>query len=651
MLKSKIKFGLCLLTFALAFLGISKTSYALTVSDGGTEIGTSYNGPWLERNYYVGNTKIIIHLFDGNAAQSGLTVNLSAADLNNSWAPNPFNKKFEKCEKRYYLFIGNVVINAELTRHDDAVILKDASCILNNVGTEIGNDEISGGNYVYPTDESGNNLYFDYDEEYDKYDYFGNVRRYMEAYRAVYDALLVTYNTTPESAFDAIAKVSGHSCVDVELEPYSSVASDKDMYSYVLRDTPEENGDHRYRYSFADSDREMRVSIKVPDGKVLDKVMVGNRQAEYTEESGTYYVDIFESDYTESIVTVKIVAKEKSAEPVIEPEEPKDPEPEEPEPPVETPSEPKEEQPEVKPEPKEEVPAPAPEPEPTPEPEPEPEPAQPVIKQDIQVVREENKKSELPIIEEVPETITSVGDEGDHVIVAIVPVGVDEEDIVNFRKQVSETLSDLLQEISDNPEKAKERVSEETYANIERALSEGKSISAEVTVQRASEESIPEEDLEILRQVTTDNKVANLTIGRYLNLSIMITTDDGEKLGTYNELTEKITFTLPKPKDIACPTGMEYVVIRVHDGEAEILPVTVNADGSISFETDRFSSYALAVREIIDEETAKAATIDETVKDEDAKEFLKWFLRIFIFAFACGAIVLVIGLTDKRRNR
>ena len=94
MLKSKIKLGFILLTFALAFLVGSKTSYALTAKDGDTEIQPSFNGPWLEREYYVGNTKIVIHLFDGNAAPSGLTVNLTADDLNNSCAPNPFTKNF-----------------------------------------------------------------------------------------------------------------------------------------------------------------------------------------------------------------------------------------------------------------------------------------------------------------------------------------------------------------------------------------------------------------------------------------------------------------------------------------------------------------------------------------------------------------------------
>ncbi|MCR4679286.1 MAG: hypothetical protein K5679_11155 [Lachnospiraceae bacterium] len=651
MLKSKIKLGFILLTFALAFLVGSKTSYALTAKDGDTEIRPSFSGPWLEREYYVGNTKIVIHLFDGNAAPSGLTVNLTADDLNNSWTPNPFTKKLEKRERKYYIFIGGAVINAELTRYDDAVILKDGTCVINNIGTEISNDEISGGAYMYPTDESGNNLYYEYDSEYENYDFFGNVRRYLEAYREVYNQMVVSYNTTPESAFDAIVKISGNSCVDIEIPPFVSVASDKDMYSYTTKDTFEDNGNHRYRYSFCDADRVMTVSVNTPEGKVLDKVLVGAVEVQWTEKEGTNYFNINESDYADSMVTVKVVIKDAGAE-EVEPELPKEPEepieePKDPEPPAEEPK-PKEEQPEVKPEVKEEVQTPAPEPESVPEPEPEPIKLEP--RQEAQLFREEHKKPSPTPKEEVSETITTIGDEGDHVIVAIVPVGVDEEEIANFRKQVSETLSDLLQEISDNPEKAKERVSEETYANIERALSEGKSISAKVTVESAAEESIPKQDMEILKQVTVDNEVTNLKIGRYLNLSIMITTEDGEKLGTYNELTEKITFTLPKPKDIACPTGMEYVVIRVHEGVAEILPVTVNSDGSISFETDKFSSYALAVREVIDEETAKAASAEMEPPDDDIGEFIKWFLRILAFAFACGTIVILIGLTDKKKG-
>ena len=165
----------------------------------------------------------------------------------------------------------------------------------------------------------------------------------------------------------------------------------------------------------------------------------------------------------------------------------------------------------------------------------------------------------------------------------------------------------LIYEIKNNPSAAQERVSEQTMNNILRALSEGKEISAEIKVEMTTAETIPENDVEAFLLVTAGNAASHLKIGKYFNIGIMLKADDGEELGNYNEITEKLTFTIPKPKDVPCPEGMEYVVIRIHDGEAAIIPVTVNKDGSLSFETDRFSSYALAVREVMDEEVAKSA--------------------------------------------
>ena len=98
---------------------------------------------------------------------------------------------------------------------------------------------------------------------------------------------------------------------------------------------------------------------------------------------------------------------------------------------------------------------------------------------------------------------------------------------------------------------------------------------------------------------------------------------------------------------------MEYVVIRIHGKETAILPVKVNRDGSLSFETDRFSSYALAVREVVDEETAKASGMDSaktSVKGGDLMDFVKWFLRILLFAFASGTIVILSSFIDKKRT-
>ena len=173
-------------------------------------------------------------------------------------------------------------------------------------------------------------------------------------------------------------------------------------------------------------------------------------------------------------------------------------------------------------------------------------------------------------------------------------------------------------------------------------------------MEKVEADSIPASDAEAFVRVAADNEHSNLKIGKYFNISILIKTEDGEELGTYNEMTDKVTLTLPRPKDIPCPKGMEYVVIRIHGKETTIIPVKVNRDGSLSFETDRFSSYALAVREVMDEEIAKAPGMDSakaSAKGGDLMDFVKWFLRILLFAFASGTIVILSSFIDKKRAK
>ncbi|MBQ8982456.1 MAG: InlB B-repeat-containing protein [Lachnospiraceae bacterium] len=78
----------------------------------------------------------------------------------------------------------------------------------------------------------------------------------------------------------------------------------------------------------------------------------------------------------------------------------------------------------------------------------------------------------------------------------------------------------------------------------------------------------------------------------------------------------KLTISVPKSfPAVASGYTRTYVVIRLHDGKAELLPATVNADGTISFETDKFSTYALAytdMKEDTSETTTEATTASTT---------------------------------------
>lgn len=372
-----------------------------------------------------------------------------------------------------------------------------------------------------------------------------------------------------------------------------------------------------------------------------------------------FFLEKYDDIYDEMLITYKSAETDpddddiSGDDPVIIIEDP---------PPIENPGEGSNDHPEEPPVEQEPEPVPAPAPEPLPEVLPEIEIVknEPVVATPPAPKASEQKKEEPGKFIKSEDTVipkrieaTIIGEVLNHKVEATVPAGVDERSVSRLQKQISDTIDGLIQEISDNRDSVKERVSEETLNKIEKAISEGKEISAELVVEKVEPESVPADDIEAFVRVSTDNEHSNLKIGKYFNISVLIKTDDGEELGTYNEMTGKVTLTIPEPKDIPCPKGMEYVVIRIHGKETAILPVKVNRDGSLSFETDRFSSYALAVREVVDEETAKASGMNSaktSLKGGDLMDFVKWFLRILLFAFASGTIVILSSFIDKKRT-
>ena len=150
----------------------------------------------------------------------------------------------------------------------------------------------------------------------------------------------------------------------------------------------------------------------------------------------------------------------------------------------------------------------------------------------------------------------------------------------------------------DNAEKVKEVISNSIKKDttlkdkVDAAIAAGKDVKTEVVVKKVEETKL---DAAVKKEIDEKIKDNNLVVAQYLDLSIVIFADNAE-LGKVTELTEEITYTIAIPADLA-KEGREFVVVRVHDGVPEILPTTMNDDGTLSFKTDRFSTYALAYKD------------------------------------------------------
>ncbi len=93
-----------------------------------------------------------------------------------------------------------------------------------------------------------------------------------------------------------------------------------------------------------------------------------------------------------------------------------------------------------------------------------------------------------------------------------------------------------------------------------------------------------------LETTSKDAKIAN-----YFDVSILV--EDGEKTYPLTQLNKGITLTvsLPELPKLAEGYTRTYYILREHDGKVEVLNATTSKNGkSVSFVSDKFSTYALA---------------------------------------------------------
>ena len=232
-----------------------------------------------------------------------------------------------------------------------------------------------------------------------------------------------------------------------------------------------------------------------------------------------------------------------------------------------------------------------------------------------------------------------------------VEVVVKEEVIAKAEEQVNTLVEQILA-----GETVEETVvSEETVSKIMEAIENGEEIVAKVVAETIDEKEIPAEAKEAVKEAVAamvEPEVTNVVVAQFLDLSVAICTGSGEELGTYNELNETLTFTVAIPDDMETE-GKTFVVIRVHNGEVTILDTVMNEDGTLSFETDRFSTYALAYKEDVVKETVEDTEVaDKEIVDEETPLVESSNGNFFLGAILLAAVVIIaaVGLVLVKKS-
>ena len=169
------------------------------------------------------------------------------------------------------------------------------------------------------------------------------------------------------------------------------------------------------------------------------------------------------------------------------------------------------------------------------------------------------------------------------------------------KEEVKELVMETLKEaVAADPELAKEI--------------EGKSIEVEVKVKPVDVNKSEKETIE----TEAAKKVENIKVAEYIDISIVVKdADTDEEITKLSTVKEVIKFTVEVPSEFKTdiPEGYTriYYIIRNHNGVVDVFE-TAEVDGKLIFESDKFSTYAIAYKDIKEESTTPPA--DEGEEDD-----------------------------------
>lgn len=178
-------------------------------------------------------------------------------------------------------------------------------------------------------------------------------------------------------------------------------------------------------------------------------------------------------------------------------------------------------------------------------------------------------------------------------------------------------------------------VSKDTAEKVKAAVEAKKEITAELVVYPVEETLISSKDkADMLNKAATE--LGTATKVQFLDIQVLLKADK-DVLGNINELQKEIEITVAIPENMKVADA-KYVVIRNHNGEITVLPVTVNANGTITFKTDKFSTYALAY-------AGKTETVTRPASPATGDSSM-----VSGYALVCVAALAVIVLFKKRET-
>lgn len=127
-------------------------------------------------------------------------------------------------------------------------------------------------------------------------------------------------------------------------------------------------------------------------------------------------------------------------------------------------------------------------------------------------------------------------------------------------------------------------IDEDLQELIRQTLNDKKQINVDIKTEEIDENNVQYE-IASIKNFVNDSEITG-----YFDLRIVIEID-GKKVGVITELNKPIDVNINIPEDII--NGEDYAIVRFHNGRCEVLKTTQNKNGTLTFRTDRFSTYAI----------------------------------------------------------
>lgn len=155
-------------------------------------------------------------------------------------------------------------------------------------------------------------------------------------------------------------------------------------------------------------------------------------------------------------------------------------------------------------------------------------------------------------------------------------------------------------------------VDETTATKIKEAVEQGKDIETEIVAEPVSEEKVDATEAKAIEETvkslenTTDTTKTVTNVAQFINIEILIKAG-GEILGNLTALKEPIKLKIAIPENLKADSR-KFFVVRLHNGKVEKLDSVMNEDGTLTFSTDKFSTYALAYEDTVEVEKTVGKT-------------------------------------------